>query len=109
VEYNTYAGKGEGNSLGGCIFEWNDEWWKHNQDDPKAWEIQNTEAGWSNGSYYFDIDAKDNLNMNEEWWGIVSLSPEKEFGINKRLPKKSYFELKKIWEEEDKSVVCDWR
>ncbi|NQT95654.1 MAG: hypothetical protein HQ572_04310 [Candidatus Omnitrophica bacterium] len=109
VEYNTYENKGEGNSLGGCIFEWNDEWWKHNQDDPKSWPIHNTEAGWSNGSYYFDIEAKNGLNMNEEWFGIVSQEPEKEDGINKRVVKKAYHTLKEVWEAEDKGPVCDWR
>lgn len=109
VEYNTYAGKGEGNCLGGCIFEWNDEWWKHQQDRPDLWSVHNTEAGWSNGSYYFDIGGEGNLNMNEEWWGIVSLSPEKEEGLNKRLSKKAYFQLKQIWQQQDKSRVTNWR
>jgi len=109
VEANTYAGTGEGNALGGCVFEWNDEWWKYRPDRPGEWSVHNTEAGWSNGSYYYDIEAKDNLNMNEEWWGIVSLSPEKEDGVNKRIPKKSYYELKKIWENKDKSPPSNWR
>lgn len=109
VEYNTYAGKGEGNLLGGCIFEWNDEWWKFQQDKPDMWQVHNTEATWSNGSYYFDIGGENNLNMNEEWWGIVGLSPDKENGVNKRVPKKSYYELKEIWLKQDKAAACDWR
>ncbi|MFC1807996.1 glycoside hydrolase family 2 TIM barrel-domain containing protein [Candidatus Omnitrophota bacterium] len=109
VEYNTYAGKGEGNSLGGCVFEWNDEWWKFQQDKPSGWLTHNAEAGWSNGSYYYDIQATDSLNMNEEWWGIISLSDVKENGLNKRIPKKSYYALQKIWQEQDKAEACDWR
>lgn len=109
IEYNTYAGKGEGNCFGGCIFEWNDEWWKYQQDKPNLWPVHNTEAGWSNGSYYFDIEAEANLNMNEEWWGIVSLIPKKEDGVNKRLPKKAYFELKELWEQQDKARPSNWR
>ena len=107
VEYNTYEGKGEGNCLGGLIFEWNDEWWKHQQDKSSEWSLHNTEAGWANGSYYFDSEG--NLNMNEEWFGIVSLEPEKEDGINKRNPKKAYYTLKEVWEQEDKTPICDWR
>jgi beta-galactosidase/beta-glucuronidase len=107
VEYNTYQGKGEGNCLGGLIFSWNDEWWKYDQDNPKTWSIHNTEASWTNASYYFDTEG--NPNMNEEWFGIVSLKPEKENGIDKRVPKKAYNVLKEVWQEQDKAPVCDWR
>ncbi|MCM8781432.1 MAG: glycoside hydrolase family protein, partial [Candidatus Omnitrophica bacterium] len=88
--------EGEGNCLGGTIFEWIDEWWKHNESDPASWHVHDTGAGWSNGSYYFDIKAKDNKNMNEEWFGIVAISPEEEFGINKRIPKKAYYVIREF-------------
>jgi len=89
--------KGAGNCLGGTIFEWTDEWWKYNEFDPAGWMVHNTEAGWSSGSYYFDIKAKDNKNMNEEWFGIVALSEELENGLNKRIPKKSYYLIREFW------------
>ncbi len=95
IEKNSAGGKGEGNSLGGFIFEWSDEWWKYNEQYPTDWKIHNTEGSWSNGSYYFDAEAEN--NMNEEWWGIVGLSTEKEGGLNKRVPKKAYYILKKMW------------
>lgn len=95
---NTYAGKGEKNCLGGTVFEWNDEWWKHQTDNPSTWKVHDTGASWSNGSYYFDIHAPGGLNMNEEWFGIISLSSEKdENGLNKRIPKKAYNTLKEMW------------
>lgn len=98
IENNTYKGKGEKNCLGGTVFEWNDEWWKYQTDNPSTWAAHNTEASWSNGSYYFDIGAVGGMNMNEEWFGIVSLSDEKdENGLNKRIPKKAYLALKKMW------------
>ncbi len=98
IKNNTYAGKGEKNCLGGTIFEWNDEWWKHQTDMPSTWDAHDTEAGWSNGSYYADIAAPGGMNMNEEWFGILGFSQEKdENGLNKRIPKKAYNMLKKAW------------
>ncbi|MFH1231602.1 MAG: hypothetical protein V1709_08925 [Planctomycetota bacterium] len=89
--------QGAGNCLGGTIFEWTDEWWKHNESDPAGWKIHDTESNWSNSSYYFDIKAKDNKNMNEEWFGIVGLSEELENGINKRIPRKAYYVIREFW------------
>jgi hypothetical protein len=94
---NTTISKNiNGNSIGGCLFEWTDEWWKHNEGYSEDWTMHNKEAGWSHGAYYFDIRAKDNLNMNEEWFGIVSLDKEIENNINKRIPKKAYYVLKEF-------------
>jgi len=89
--------EGAGSCLGGIIFEWTDELWKHNPSDPQGWSVHDTEAGWSSGSYYFDIQAPKNMNMNEEWFGIVALSPELENGINKRIPKKAYYVIREFW------------
>jgi beta-galactosidase/beta-glucuronidase len=89
--------EGAGNCLGGTIFEWTDEWWKHNECDQASWSVHDTGAGWSNGSYYFDIKARDNKNMNEEWFGIVALSEELENGVNKRIPRKAYYVLREFW------------
>jgi hypothetical protein len=89
--------KGAGNCLGGAIFEWNDEWWKHNESDEPGWKVHDKESNWSNGSYYFDIKAKGNKNMNEEWFGIVALSEEQELGLNKRIPRKAYYVIREFW------------
>ncbi len=99
--YENLAGnaEGAGNCLGGAIFEWTDEWWKHNEYNPDSWSIHDTESNWSNGSYYFDITAKNNMNMNEEWFGIVALSSELENGINKRIPRKAYYVVREFWKK----------
>jgi len=89
--------EGAGNCLGGTLFEWTDEWWKHNEYDPQGWKVHDTESNWSNGSYYFDIKAKGNKNMNEEWFGIVALSEELENGINKRIPRKGFYVIREFW------------
>jgi hypothetical protein len=89
---------GAGNCLGGAIFEWTDEWWKHNENDAQGWKAHDTESNWSNGSYYFDIKAPGNKNMNEEWFGIVALSPtDLENGVNKRIPRKAYYLIREFW------------
>jgi len=89
--------KGEGNCLGGAIFEWSDEWWKNKEYDPQSWFVHDTGSNWSNGAYYFDIKVEGNKNMNEEWFGLVSLSEELEDGLNKRTPRKSYYTLREFW------------
>jgi len=86
-----------GNCLGGVVFEWNDEWWKHNEYDPQGWSIHDTGSNWSKGEYYFDIDVPGGMNMNEEWFGIVALSEEMERGLNKRIPRKSYYVLRELF------------
>ncbi len=88
---------GEGNCLGGTIFEWTDEWWKHAPDYPDGWKIHDTESSWSNGSYYFDIQALGNKNMNEEWFGLVAISEEMVNGLNKRTPRKAYYVIREFW------------
>jgi len=90
---------GEGNCLGGAIFEWTDEWWKNKEYDPDSWSVHDTGSNWSNGGYYFDIKVEGNKNMNEEWFGLVALSPELENGLNKRILRKSYFTLQRFWKK----------
>jgi len=102
---NLAGGKdGEGNCLGGTMFEWTDEWWKHNPTDSARWAIHDTESNWSNGSYYFDITAPNNMNMNEEWFGIVALSDtQKEAGLDKRVPRKAYYVIRDFWKDPEGS------
>ncbi len=95
MESNFAGGEKSGNSLGGTIFEWNDEWWKTSDSNRDSWLVQDTTASWGVGAYTFD--AKAGKNMNEEWFGIVALSPELEGGINKRIPRKAYYVLRKLW------------
>ncbi len=95
---NLYDARGgEGNCLGGTMFEWTDEWWKHNVGDPAGYSVHDTGAGWANGNYYFDNTVAQGMNMNEEWFGLVSVSPEKQGGIDKRVPRKAYYVIRDFW------------
>lgn len=100
IYQNMACAPGEGNCLGGTMFEWTDEWWKHNPPDPSSWSVHDTASNWSNGSYYFDIEAPNNMNMNEEWFGIVGLSDrEKECGLDKRMPRKAFYVIRDFWKK----------
>jgi len=96
---NRAGGDGAGNSLGGFVFEWTDEWWKHSPGHKNGWKIHDRAGSWSNTAYYFDATVRN--NMNEEWWGIVGVDPGKKVkGMEKRIPKKAYYVLKALWTKE---------
>lgn len=98
IERNADPKKGVGNCLGGTIFEWNDEWWKGNENLPHTWSVHETRGNWANASYHFDFGHPNNPNMNEEWWGVVGLDPDKtQGGLQQRVPKKAYRVLKELW------------
>ncbi|MFH2136923.1 MAG: glycoside hydrolase family 2 TIM barrel-domain containing protein [Candidatus Omnitrophota bacterium] len=101
IEKNLAGNEGIGNCIGGAVFEWTDEWWKTSESDRDSWLVHDTSAGWGMGAY--DFDARAGKNMNEEWFGIVALSEELEDGINKRIPRKAYFELRELWKEPETS------
>ena len=98
IQRNVKGGKGAGSSLGGTVFEWSDEWWKGNENLPSTWNIHDTAGHWRNVSYHTDAYGADPMNMNEEWWGVVSLDPQKKAnGLAARMPKKSYQTMRSIW------------
>ncbi|MDD5567848.1 MAG: hypothetical protein PHY88_01400 [Candidatus Omnitrophica bacterium] len=101
--YENLAGKkrGAGNCLGGIMFEWTDEWWKHDDSNPDSWNLHDTVSNWSNGSYYYDIRAEGNKNMNEEWFGIVSLSKNPDGGLDIRSPRRAYYAIREFWKNPD--------
>ncbi len=86
--YNKAYGNGEeGNSIGGFVFEWRDEWWKYLQ--VENLEQQDNNASWSNQAYLFDW-AEGKNNMNEEWFGITALGTPNSDGVYTARPRMAY-------------------
>ncbi len=100
---NTTQVEADGNCLGGIIFEWNDEWWKYNPSDRRRWLYHDTRGGWSNGAYYFDIKAARNLNMNEEWFGIVAFE-KNDKGEYVKTPRKAYYVLREFFHNPERFI-----
>ncbi len=94
--YNKSYGKDEeGNAIGGCLFEWRDEWWKYLQTENLS--TQDRTASWGNGGYAFDYVQGRN-NMNEEWFGICRLSGPNADGVYQAEPRMAYDVLADIWD-----------
>ncbi|MCF7920859.1 MAG: hypothetical protein K9N06_13190 [Candidatus Cloacimonetes bacterium] len=93
--YNKSYAKGEeGNALGGCLFEWRDEWWKYKQTENLT--VHDRNASWSNGGYSFDYVQGKN-NMNEEWYGICGLGGPNDDLVYVAQPRMAYYVLSEIW------------
>lgn len=93
--YQQAYGKGRyGNIIGAFVFEWMDEWWKHYQNKDLA--VHNTDGTWANAGYDRDFMPGIN-NMDEEWFGIVAQSPLTMNGINRRIPRATYYLMQDIW------------
>jgi len=93
--YNeSYGNDGNGNSVGGFVFEWRDEWWKYKQTENL--DTHDRHASWSNGGYTFDFVEGQN-NMNEEWFGITRIGELNAQGFYETEPRMAYDVLSEIW------------
>lgn len=84
IEYNM-AGFGQGNSLGGIIFEWLDEWWKAYEPARHDWK----------GQFYGPFP--DGF-MHEEWLGLCGQGDGSKSPFL-RVLRKSYYMYQEMWKE----------
>ena len=89
INYNRAGYAGAGNSIGGCMFEFVDEWWKDTRnyfEDPT--DHQSTDA---TGDMAFP-DGK----SQEEWFGLMTQGDGKSSPFL-RVPKKTYSFYQEAW------------
>lgn len=82
---NMSVNCGAGNSIGGIIFEFVDEWWK-------AYEP------WKHDTKGFFTGPFPDGYMHEEWLGVAGQADGKDSPF-KRNPRKSYYLYQKLWKE----------
>lgn len=87
ILYNKAGGWAQGNCIGGCIFEWVDEWWKDNisGDSPSRHQTDSQQ----------DMNFPDGRS-HEEWFGVCSQGNGKSSPFL-RQPRKTYYFYKKSW------------
>lgn len=87
IHYNSAGAPGEGNILGGVVFEWVDEWWKDTRPDTDK-SKQEVHSG-------FGMAFPDGSGQ-EEWYGIMTQGAGQSSPFLRR-PRQAYKDLQKLW------------
>jgi beta-glucuronidase len=83
IQGNMAFEEGEGNAIGGVVFEWLDEWWKAYE--PSVHDTKGLWAGPFPDGY-----------MHEEWLGVAGQGDGKLSPFLRQL-RESYYTYKKMW------------
>ena len=78
--------------VGGAVFQWADDWSKNFNQNGFANSSHDTSGDWTDEAYYDFVD-NNTKNMNEEWWGIVSITP----GTDDKTLRTAYTTLQSLW------------
>ncbi len=94
IAQNACGGPGQGNAIGGVVFEWNDEWWKTGVDAPDG----NT----------YPTDRHDTAKLGpgpfidgygySEWFGVTGQGDGSQSPFLRQL-RRAYFVLRRLWNE----------
>jgi hypothetical protein len=87
ISYNRAGGVGAGNSVGGFVFEWCDEWWKAGAWKPPS-QHDASQGQWA-GPF---PDGRG----HEEWFGITSQGNGSHSPYMRQL-RKAYWTLRALW------------
>jgi hypothetical protein len=83
-EIHTNATSATPHTIGGLAFAYSDEWWKAGN------PVQHDAGGFSNGAF------PDGM-MNEEWWGLLSVSSLGGGVIDQLTPRRAFAQLQQAW------------
>jgi beta-glucuronidase len=90
IERNMTGGPGQGNALGGVVFEFCDEWWKDDHPDAAQQSVHSVEPQWA-------APYCDGFNY-EEWYGLYGIG-NGEHSPFLRQPRKAVEYYTQAWKK----------
>ncbi len=90
IDQNLSAVNPDNCCVGAAIFQWADDWSKNFAQNGYNNAVHDTSGDWEDDAYY---DANGGNNMNEEWWGLVAITP----GTDDKTPRTAYYTVQSLW------------